>query len=436
MRSKKWILLNVFFISTIVLAQNPGAQWLQYKTPEEAGWSSTELDKARQCFDTLGSAAFMAVYNGRVLVVWGDIERRFMCHSIRKSYLSALYGIHVDEGRIDINKTIGELGIVDKQPLTETEKRATVRDLLKARSGVYLPAAYETARMKQLRPLRGSHAPNTFWYYNNWDFNVLGTIFRQVTGKDLFEEFKVRLAEPLQMQDYRLIDGYYHLEKENSLHPAYPFKMSARDMARFGVLFAQQGRWNERQIVSDQWIKESTTSYSEAGEGGYAYLWWIQGPTSMPGFYTARGSGGHIIGVAPKEKFVFVHRVDTYRRKRVEYAQGFKLAKMVLEARTGEPKEQPELVVLKSASKPIEFVRLSTEVLARYVGTYPAYNDTVQVKMYEDGLLMELAIGLKFRLFPVSTKKFLMEDREDYVEFELDEKGKPAKLMLPRTNRD
>jgi hypothetical protein len=63
MRSKKWILLNVFFISTILLAQNPGAQWLQYKTPEEAGWSSTELDKARQCFDTLGSAAFMAGFN-------------------------------------------------------------------------------------------------------------------------------------------------------------------------------------------------------------------------------------------------------------------------------------------------------------------------------------------------------------------------------------
>jgi hypothetical protein len=56
--------------------------------------------------------------------------------------------------------------------------------------------------------------------------------------------------------------------------------------------------------------------------------------------------------------------------------------------------------------------------------------------MYEDGLLIELPIGLKFRLFPVSTKKFLMEDREDYVEFELDEKGKPAKLVLPRTNQD
>jgi hypothetical protein len=79
---------------------------------------------------------------------------------------------------------------------------------------------------------------------------------------------------------------------------------------------------------------------------------------------------------------------------------------------------------------------MSREDLARHAGLYPADNDTVQVKMYEDGLLIELATGLKFWLFPVSTKKFLMEDREDYVEFELDEKGKPAKLTLPRTNRD
>lgn len=72
---------------------------------------------------------------------------------------------------------MAELGIDDNEPrLTDEEKRATVHDLLKARSGVYHPALYETARMKEKRPPRHSHASGTFWYYNNWDFNVLGTI--------------------------------------------------------------------------------------------------------------------------------------------------------------------------------------------------------------------------------------------------------------------
>ena len=165
-------------------------------------------------------------------------------------------------------------------------------------------------------------------------------------------------------------------------------------------------------------------------------MWWIEGPTSISGSYSARGSGGHIIGVAPKEKFVFVHRVDTYGGKRIEYAMGFKLAKMVLEARIGEPREQPELVVLKSASEAVEVIHMSREDLARYVGMFPTEKDTVRVKLYEDGLLLELAVGLKFRLLPVSSKKFFVEDREDYVEFELDEKWKPVKLTILKTERD
>src|SRR5262249_5297964 len=77
--------------------------------------------------------------------------------------------------------------IDDKPPaLTDGEKQATVRDLLMARSGVYHEAAAENDHMKQVRPERGSHRHGTFWYYNNWDFNVLGTIYRQRTSGDIF----------------------------------------------------------------------------------------------------------------------------------------------------------------------------------------------------------------------------------------------------------
>ena len=67
-----------------------------------------------------------------------------------------LYGIHEHEGRIELNKTLGELKIDDEPPLTETEKTARVIDLLKSRSGVFHTAAYQSARAKSLRPPRGS----------------------------------------------------------------------------------------------------------------------------------------------------------------------------------------------------------------------------------------------------------------------------------------
>ena len=130
----------------------PAVKWMRYETSEEAGWSSEKLSAIQEMSDKAGSAAVMAIYNGAVLTQWGQTSRRYMCHSVRKSLLSALYGIAVDKGDVDIDETIGSIGIDDISPLTAIEKSAKVSDLLKARSGVYLPAAYETPSMRERRP--------------------------------------------------------------------------------------------------------------------------------------------------------------------------------------------------------------------------------------------------------------------------------------------
>ena len=192
------------FVLNLVFTQNPGRSWMQYASPEEAGWSSAKLKEVKAFSEEIGSSAFMIIYDGKIVDQWGEPERRFMCHSVRKSLLSALYGIYVDEGTVDISKTMAELEIDDIHQLTDVEKTAKISDLLKARSGVYHPAAYETEAMKKARPERGSHEPGTFWYYNNWDFNTLCHILMMHTKVDFFEDFKERIADPLQMQDFRL----------------------------------------------------------------------------------------------------------------------------------------------------------------------------------------------------------------------------------------
>ena len=60
----------------------------------------------------------------------------------------------------------------------------------------------ETPAMRAARPARGSHPPGSFWYYNNWDFNVLGEIYQRVTGEGLFTAIEHRLARPLGWQDF------------------------------------------------------------------------------------------------------------------------------------------------------------------------------------------------------------------------------------------
>ncbi len=320
----------------------PGRSWERVPSPEAVGWSSEKLRAAREYAATLKTAAVMIIVGGRVLDEWGETATKYNVHSIRKSFLSALYGIHVADGRIDLTKTLGELGIDDNEPsLTDEEKRATLADVLKARSGVYHPALYETPAMKAARPKRWSHPPGTFWYYNNWDFNVAGTIFERLVKNSIFREFKERIADPIGMEDYRIEDGEY-VTGPDSVYPAYPFRMTARDMARFGLLFLRKGRWGWRQIVPEAWVRESLTPYSDAGEaGGYGYMWWIAtngrhlpGVALPDGSFSARGAGGHYILVIPAFDLVIVHRVNTdIRGNAVSGAEFGRLVKLILDAR-------------------------------------------------------------------------------------------------------
>lgn len=297
----------------------PGEVWQKATTPEELGWSSEKLAAARAYSEKIGSAAVMIVDDGIVVDAWGDTTQRFACHSMRKSLLSALIGIHVDEGHIDLSKTMEDLGIDDTKPsLTATEKQATVADLIKARSGIYHVALGEAASMKANRPERYSHAPGTFWYYNNWDFNALGTIFEQETGTRIFEEFDRRIAQPLQMEDYKVSDGRYETGPD-SIHPVYSFRMSTRDLARFGLLFLREGRWRDQEIISADWVRESTATHSEIGpDRGYGYMWWtgVKGglfpnvQVKEHSFY-ASGYRGHRVIVLPYWNLVVVHRVNT-----------------------------------------------------------------------------------------------------------------------------
>lgn len=429
-------LVLIVLITSGLLAQDPQQSWRQYANPEEAGFSSEKLAQAKAYYDSLNAAAYMVVYDGKVLVSWGDVERRYMCHSVRKSLLSALYGIYFDEGIINLDKTLAELNIDDKDTLTKTEKEATIRDLLKARSGVYHPAAYETAGMKARRPKRGSHKRDKFWYYNNWDFNTLGFIFRQETETGVFVAFKNRIADPLQMDDFRVTDGYYHLEPENSIYPAYPFRLSARDMARFGLLFLQEGVWNDKQIISKEWIKKSTKSYSNTDNrgGGYAYLWWTYGDLKDLGMYSARGVGSQVIAVLPGANMVVVQRVDTYLGKR--QPPDLRLFKMILDAKVFEPKPNPKFISLQNTPsyQKSQIIDLDLKSLDKYVlNDYNLMGGSASIKKVNGKLLLDSSTFGKFILFPISKSTFVIEDLGQYLYFEFDQSAKPVRLSLHQT---
>ena len=320
----------------------PVETWAKVASPEDLGWSSEVLAEARAFSEEIGSTAVMIVQDGVVVDAWGSVATKSNLHSVRKSLLSGLIGIAVDEGKIDLSKSMKDLEIDDNSPsLTFREKTATVGDLIKARSGIYHPALHETKRMTASKPMRGSHAPGTFWHYNNWDFNALGTIYEQQAGEKIFEAFKRRIADPLQMEDYEVADGDY-VTGAKSIHAAYPFRMTARDLARFALLYLREGRWRDRQIISADWVAESTAEHSSIGpESGYGYMWWTgTGGGIKPNVwlrehsYHAAGWGGQYAFVFPHLDLVVVHRVNTdWHRGRASNQQLGRLLWTILSAK-------------------------------------------------------------------------------------------------------
>jgi len=235
----------------------PGTAW-DHVPPAQSGWSEAALADVQDWSKEIHSTAFMVVHRGVVVAEWGETAKRTELASVRKSLLSADLGIAVAERKISLDSTLAQLGIDDNPPsLTEVEKQATVRMLLEARSGVYHPALYETPAMAKRRPARGSHEPGSFWYYNNWDFNALGTIYEQATGTGIYDALDRLIAKPIGMQDYRPQDGVY-FPGADSIHRAYPLRMSARDLARFGLLYLNKGAWAGKQVVPADWVREST----------------------------------------------------------------------------------------------------------------------------------------------------------------------------------
>jgi hypothetical protein len=105
------------------------------------------------------------------------------------------------------------------------------------------------------------------------------------------------------MEDFLPSDGRYAYD-DASDHPAYVLHFSARDLARFGWLYLNKGKWRDKQVVPEAWVAESTKPYSETDRGtSYGYLWWVaprnvQFRTEVgPGAFSARGNGGQYVMV-------------------------------------------------------------------------------------------------------------------------------------------
>ncbi len=308
----------VLIISILLSGSNLFSQGFRLPDMSDSiSWNDEKKDKITKFVSENLTKALIIYQNGERVFEYGELDQPYNIFSVRKSITSTMIGIYASRGLIDIQSTLRKLGINDKDGLSEQELDARIIDLLKARSGVYHRAAYETPGMEKNRPQRDTHKRNEYWYYNNWDFNALTTIFEKTTGRSVFEAFKEDIADKLEMAKYVLADQKYHYE-DQSIHPATIWRISANDLALFGLLYLQKGNWKGEQLVPDQWITESTKSYSNLGIlGGYGYCWWVARDgqhypflNTPEGTFSARGTGEQNLVVIPKYNMVIAHTTE------------------------------------------------------------------------------------------------------------------------------
>ncbi|MDY8135999.1 serine hydrolase [Aquimarina sp. 2201CG5-10] len=292
----------------------------------ETGFTQQKLDSLRNYIDeNLTTTGMIILKNGKLLFEYGDVQDLSYLASVRKSILSMLYGKYVENGIIDLDETIGDIGVEEDSKLTEVEKSATVYDIINSRSGVFYTPVNPGSDNNNILE-RGSKNPGEYFVYNNWDYNVAGYIFEKKTGKDIYQELEEKLAIPLGFQDWNIKNQKKQYNKNKSRYPAYHMYISVRDMAKIGQLMLNKGKWNGKQLISESWIEKITSTVTKTEEINerkgltksspyqlsYGYMWWIidniKHHPDFEGAYHASGYAGQYITVIPKLNMVVAHK--------------------------------------------------------------------------------------------------------------------------------
>lgn len=326
----------------------PSKDGWSFAKPEKYGYSSEKFKKVHDYVvnNTAGTGMVVCV-GGEIIWQYGSTVRVSYIASCRKSVLAMLYGKYVENGTIDLKKTVGELGMDDIGGLLPIEKTATVNDLVTARSGVFHPASNAGDDLAYA-PARGSQKPGKYYLYNNWDFNAAGAAFELMTGKDIYDALEEDIALPIGMQDWSRAAQKKSGDLNVSQYPAYHFYLSTRDMARLGYLMLRKGKWEDKQIISEKWVKKITSPVTPFEEMqpmhrrdrySYGYMWWLfddkspQNSWQYHKGYIARGAMGQFIVVLPEIDMVVAFKTDRVYERRTQTADFYKVLDLVVNAR-------------------------------------------------------------------------------------------------------
>jgi CubicO group peptidase (beta-lactamase class C family) len=304
--------------------------WDLGKNHNTLKYTGSFLDQPTTLEEFIGlsdTSALLVIKDGEIIYenyTQGDTrDALHISFSMAKSFTSALLGIALDEGKLDslddpIRKYLPEL-------TSATFDDVTVKQVLQMSSGIRFNEAYTDPEsdinkmttmvppmsyLEYINTLGREHPPGTFNHYASINTQLLGILLVRVTGTSLTDYMTRRLWHPLGMEH----QGLWTLDEEGYELVMGGLSASARDYAKLGLLYLNNGKREGRRILPEGWVKASVTpdephlmpgeNPQSSNVSGYQYQWWT--PRDWDGDFLARGIWGQTIYVHPGKRVVIV----------------------------------------------------------------------------------------------------------------------------------
>ena len=326
---------KIFPTREIKASKNPKPLKRNIKTLPETFFFEGEEKNLQEYLDYFWSDGMIVLHKNEMVYenYWlGNNEnKRHISWSVAKSFISALVGIAYEEGLID---SLDDPVTKYLDDFKETGyDGVTIKDILQMSSGVLFNEDYAdydsdinrfgravatgTSMRDFSKTLTREREPGTYMHYVSINTQVLGFLLQEVTNKSISQYLYDKIWNPLGMED----SAYFILDDVKDEFALGGLNATLRDYAKFGLLYLQNGRWNDNQIISKQWIEDSHSTdgihlvpgerETSSNPWGYGYQWWV------PGFpdtdYTASGVYNQYIYIDPLSEIVIAKTSSNYK---------------------------------------------------------------------------------------------------------------------------
>ena len=299
--------INLVIKETSLSSNNIDFSWIE-KTPESIGLDAIEVNELMDFvkvpkFNT--QAAILIQGNNIIAEYYGegyDKASLATSWSVAKSFTSTLIGIAIDEGYIN---SIDD-PITDYLPEWKGKDQDNIllKHLLAMQSGMddhpLAGVIFSTDMVKYSLDRNIARPPEKAFSYSNEDSMLLGKILENATGLSVQNYADKKLFDILEVEDKWWTDQAGNTVTYASLD------MTPRDFAKFGLMIAQDGKWENKEVVSSGWLEAATISYNNLAS--YGFQWWTSNSPDEKeyNFFSAKGLDGQLIYVWPEIDLIFV----------------------------------------------------------------------------------------------------------------------------------